>query len=91
MNNKKDVLNKKLSDTARLISKKKGLLSLKKLQLENLRDTRALEVGMKSFEPVSLSKKIILILSVFLGLFISIFMAFIHEFIVNIKNKLVSE
>ena len=91
MNNKKDVLNKELSDTARLILKKKGSLVLTKLELENIRDTHALGTGVKSLRPVSISKKLILIMSVFLGLFIAIFMAFIHEFVVYMKKDLDEE
>ena len=88
LTNKKDVLNKKLSDTTRLISNKKGTLALKKLQLENLQDTRSLGIAMKSLEPVSLSKKLILVLFIFIGLLISILVAFIHEFVVKLNKKL---
>jgi hypothetical protein len=87
-NNKKDVVNKKLSDTLRRIAEKKEALALKKLELENLRDTRALVIGMQSLKPVNLSKKLILTLAIFIGFFVAFFAAFIHEFFVNMRSEL---
>ena len=91
MNNKKDVLNKKLSDTFRQILAKRDESALKKLEIENIRDTRALIVGLKSLEPTSLRKKIILLLSIFMGIFVAIIAVFIHEFILKIKAKSLEE
>ena len=86
--NKKDVLNKELSDTHRKISEKRGESALKKLEIENMRNTHALIVGLKSLKPVSISKKVILLLSIFIAAFIAVMVAFFHEFIFNMKNML---
>lgn len=88
MTNKKDVLNKKLSDTYREILAIKDKSELIKLEIENIRDTRALIIGLKSLEPINLSKQIILLLSIFMGGVIAAISAFLHEFIVNTKRKL---
>lgn len=91
MGNKKDVLNKDLSDILRKVLRQRDEVALKKLEIENIRDTRALIVGLKSLEPISLSKKIILLLSIFMAFIVAIIAAFIHEFVVNTKNKLAEE
>jgi len=88
INNKKDTINKKISDAYRNIAEKKDALILKKIQLENLRETRALSVAMKSVGPVGLSQKLIVLLSVFVGFFMSFFSVYLHEFVINIKKDL---
>ena len=86
--NERDNVKKKLADTLREITEKKSELDKVKLQRKNLRETRSIVPPMQSLEPVGLSKMIIILLAVLLGLFVALFSAFVHEFIVKARTEM---
>jgi len=88
MDNQKDILNKKISDSIRKVAEQKDASLLKKIELENLRETRALSVAMKSVEPIGMRKRVLVLLSLFAGLFLGVIAVFLHELFSNVKSEL---
>lgn len=71
-------------DKARLL---KSDISLLQSQLANLRGTRQILPPMKSTEPTGTNKKLLVIASMLIGLFVSILAAFFVEFIFKIQER----
>lgn len=82
----KDMLVNKMAENIRLQSEQQDQLSKIETQLVNMLETRAIVKPMKSIKPVGQSKKLIVLLSVFAGLFISLFVMFGFEFIEKARN-----
>ncbi len=57
------------------------------LKLNNLEATQALSEPLKSVNPVGTSKKLIVMVSLFLGIFIAVFVAFGREFLLKVQEK----
>lgn len=83
----RDELEKEIADNLREQNDKQNNIELLKNQLSNISDTKAIVPVMKSIEPVGLSKKIIMILALVLGLFLGILGAFFYEFLDKIKKQ----
>jgi len=57
------------------------------LKLNGLQATRALSEPLKSIDPVGPGKKLIVIISLVIGVFIAVFFAFGREFMLKVKQK----
>ena len=71
------------AEKASLQSNVEGLSS----QLANLRNTREILPPMKSLEPSGISRKLIVIIATFSGLFIAVFAVFFVEFVAKVRAK----
>ena len=88
LTNKKIEMQEQLENHSRSILKKEAHVKQVEVRLNNSKQTNALVKPMKSIEPVGVSKKLIVILSVFIGFFIAFISAFIHEFVSNLRKEL---
>lgn len=86
--NKRIEVLEQLENHDRSVLKKEAHVKQVEIRLNNSKQTSALVTPMKSIEPVGVSKKLIIILGVFLGFFIALISAFIHEFIANLQKTL---
>ena len=69
------------------VATQQNLIEVYSSQLANLRETLEILPPMKSIEPTGTSKKLIIIISAFAGVFLAVFSAFFAEFIAKIKEK----
>ena len=72
------------SEARRLLRSK---IEVYETELANLRNTREILPPMKSVEPTGISRKLIVIIAAFAGIFLAIFSAFLAEFIAAVKEK----
>jgi len=86
--NQKDSIETSIANTQRKISETKLELGKDQLELKNLRATHALVPPIKSIKSIGISKMTKLLVSIVVGLFISLFVAFLHEFIVKARDEL---
>ena len=87
----KDSYAKALTDYRRDLIQKRQDVKEAETRLENSKETAALVAPMRSNDTVGISKRYIAILSIFLGIFVALFAAFIHEFIANTRQELAGE
>ena len=59
-----------------------------KSQLSNLRNTREIQPPIKSIDPTGGSRKIIVVIFAFAGIFLGVFAAFFTEFLSKVKKKI---
>ena len=69
------------------IATQQNLIEAYSSQLANLRETREILPPMKSIEPTGTSRKLIVIIAAFAGIFLAVFSAFFAEFVSKIKEK----
>ena len=81
LDNQRDNLDSQIAQNLREQSEQLDQLAKNQIQLDNLLETRALIQPMKSFQSVGKSKKIIVIMSIVIGLFIALFVVFFTEFL----------
>ncbi|MDH5766512.1 MAG: Wzz/FepE/Etk N-terminal domain-containing protein [Gammaproteobacteria bacterium] len=79
--NQRDVLANNLAENERNQSEQQDNLVKIDIQLANLLETRAIVEPMKSYEPVGQGKKIIVLVSMIVGVFLGLFLVFIIEFL----------
>jgi uncharacterized protein involved in exopolysaccharide biosynthesis len=77
---------KKTDDNETEIATQQNLIELYSSQLANLRETREILPAMKSIEPTGTSRKLIVIISAFAGIFLGIFSAFFAEFVAKVRE-----
>ena len=77
---------KKSNDNETEIATQQNLIEVYSSQLANLRETREILPPMKSIEPTGTSRKLIVIISAFAGVFLGVFSAFFAEFVAKIKE-----
>lgn len=65
----------------------KGNIEVYKSRLINLRNTREIFPPMKSIEPTGTSRKLIIIIAAFTGVFLGVFSALFTEFLSKVKQK----
>ena len=89
--NDRDVLEKQLADVGR--DKKSIDFEVEKSRLQEgtYKNTRVILHPLRSRYPVGQSKRLVLALSVVLGIFVAIFSAFFAEFLVKVKQRSDSE
>lgn len=85
---KRDRLNNKLLDSQRRQDIQQAVIRHLELQLENLQQTRVVIAGLKSLEPVSLSRAVIALLGALLGAFVSLLVVFGLEFRERLRAEL---
>jgi uncharacterized membrane protein len=77
---------KKTSDNETDVVTQQNLIEVYSSQLANLRETREILPAMKSIEPTGTSKKLIVIVAAFAGVFLGVFSAFFAEFIAKVRE-----
>ena len=77
---------KNTDDNETEVSTQQNLIELYSSQLANLRKTREILPPMKSIEPTGTSRKLIVIISAFAGVFLGVFSAFFAEFVAKIRE-----
>lgn len=65
----------------------KSIINVYESQLVNLRNTREILPPMRSAEPSSVSRKLIVIATTLISIFLAVFAAFIAEFISRVKER----
>ncbi|NOQ88507.1 MAG: hypothetical protein GQ550_06235 [Gammaproteobacteria bacterium] len=83
-------IDKLLADNKRDIIQQKQTIVDFQVQLENIRGTASIIPPIKSLKSVGISKKVLLILSLFVGLMTGVFVAFIAEFLNKAKVEIES-
>lgn len=83
----RDALAKKLADNRRAQTSQQDTISKLKIQLANLRETRALMPPMRSPEPTGPGTALVVLLSLVLGLMLAVFAAFFAEFLAKVRNQ----
>ncbi|MFK5913751.1 MAG: Wzz/FepE/Etk N-terminal domain-containing protein [Woeseiaceae bacterium] len=78
---------KKTKNNETEISAQQDLIELYSSQLANLRNTREIQPPMKSIEPTGTSRKLIVIIAAFAGMFFGVFTAFFAEFASKVREK----
>jgi len=79
---------KKTDDNETEISTQQNLIALYSSQLANLRETREILPAMKSIEPTGTSRKLIVIVAAFAGIFLGVFSALIAELIAKVRETI---
>ena len=77
---------KKTDDNETEVATQQNLIQLYSSQLANLRNTREILAPMKSLEPTGTSRKLIVIIAAFAGVFLGVFSAFFAEFITKVRE-----
>lgn len=85
---RRDSLNNQLRKNRRNQAIKELEIQRLALQVENLQETRAVVASMQSLEPVGISRSMIVVLSVFLGGFAGLLVAFGLEFRDRVRGEL---
>jgi len=80
LENSREILNMKLAENLRQQAEKREMVEKINIQLNNLLETRAIIEPIRSIEPVGISKMLILIMSLMVGLFLGVFIVFLAEF-----------
>lgn len=88
LTNKKIEMQEQLENHDRSILKEEAHVKQVEIRLSNSKQTSALVNPMKSIGSVGMSKKLIIILGIFIGFFIALISAFIHEFVLNLSKEL---
>ncbi len=68
------------------IATQQNLIEVYSSQLANLRNTHEMLPPMKSIEPTGTSRKLIIIIAAFAGIFLGVFSAFFAEFVAKIRE-----
>ena len=68
------------------VATQQNLIELYSSQLANLRETRDILPAMKSLEPTGTSRKLIVIITAFAGVFLAVFSAFFAEFVAKVRE-----
>jgi len=87
MADNRDQLVKSLADNKREQANGKDNISSIDTQIKNLRETRSVGVAVKSNEPVGMSRKLVVLIALAIGIFSGIFIAFFAEFLAKVKAK----
>lgn len=77
---------KKSNNNETELSRQQNLIEGYSSQLTNLRETREILPAMKSLEPTGISRKLIVIITAFVGVFLGVFSAFFAEFIAKVRE-----
>ena len=77
---------KNSNDNETEITTQQNLVETYSSQLANLRETREISSPMKSIEPTGTSRKLIVIISAFAGIFLGVFSAFFAEFVAKVRE-----
>ena len=77
---------KKTDDNETEVATQQNLIELYSSQLANLRETREILPAMKSIEPTGTSRKLIVIVAAFAGIFLGVFSAFFAEFVAKVRE-----
>jgi LPS O-antigen subunit length determinant protein (WzzB/FepE family) len=80
-------IKKQLEDNLRTQATQKDNIAKLKLQLANLRETNSLLPPIRSPKPTGPGKKLIIVLSLIIGLMLGIFTVFIMEFLANARRQ----
>jgi uncharacterized protein involved in exopolysaccharide biosynthesis len=83
----RDELVKELADNQRAQSNQQDTIAKLKIQLANLRETRALLPPMRSPEAAGPGKSLIVVLALVLGLMLGVFVAFFTEFLAKVRSQ----
>jgi LPS O-antigen subunit length determinant protein (WzzB/FepE family) len=75
---------RKSNDKAELVNQQ-NIIEAYRSQITNLRMTREISPPMKSLEPTGFNQKLIIVLSIFLGLFIAVLSVFFAEFASKVR------
>lgn len=85
---KRDSLERDIADNQRAQMEYKNKMDELKLKLDNIHRTRQLSEPLQSLKPVGPNRKMIVTLSLVLGVFFGLFAAFIAEFISKARNQI---
>ena len=77
---------KNSNDNETEISTQQNLIEVYSSQLANMRETREILPPMKSMEPTGTSRKLIVIIAAFAGVFLGVFSAFFAEFVSKVRE-----
>ena len=77
---------KNSNDNETEIATQQDLIEVYSSQLANLRETREILPPMKSIEPTGTSRKLIVIIAAFAGIFLAVFSAFFAEFVSKVRE-----
>ena len=77
---------KKTNENKTEIASQQSMIDIYSSQLANLRNTREILPPMKSIEPIRTSKKLIVIITAFMGIFLGVISAFFADFVEKIKE-----
>ena len=77
---------KKSNDNEAEVATQQNRIEVYSSQLANLRNTREILPPMKSLEPTGTSRKLIVIIAAFAGVFLGIFSTFFAEFIAKVRE-----
>lgn len=83
----RDKLIKGLADNRRAQLSQQDTIAKLKIQLVNLRETRALMPPIRSSEPTGMGASLVMVLSLVLGLMLSVFTAFFAEFLAKVRSQ----
>ena len=83
----RDALTKQLADNRRAQTGQQDVIAKLKIQLANLRETRALMPPMRSPEATGPGSALVVLLSLVLGLMLGVFAAFFAEFLVKVRSQ----
>ena len=82
-----DAIKKEAADNQRDQNAQQDNIAKLEIQLANLRETRALQLPMRSLEPVGSGKTLIILLSLVLGMMLGVFAAFFVEFLSRVRDQ----
>jgi len=85
---KQEALTKKLADNLREQQNALSTIEQVKIQLKNIRETRAVIQPTRSLKPVGIAKSLLVILGSVLGIIMGVFAAFFAEFLAKAKEQL---
>jgi uncharacterized protein involved in exopolysaccharide biosynthesis len=74
------------NENAEKIQRLKNRIESYNSQLANLSNTREILPPMRSIDPTGVSKKLVVIVTAFLGIFLGVFAAFFFEFLAKVKE-----
>lgn len=77
---------KKTNDNETEVATQQSMIKVYSSQLANLRNTREILPPMKSIEPTGTSRKLIVIVAAFAGVFLGVFSAFFAEFVAKVRE-----
>ncbi|HEC17729.1 MAG TPA: hypothetical protein ENI97_00100 [Gammaproteobacteria bacterium] len=83
----RDTLAKQLADNRRAQLAQQDTIAKLKVQMANLRETRALLPPMRSPEPTGPGSSLMILLSLVLGLLLGVFAAFFAEFLAKVRTQ----
>ncbi|MCF6235370.1 MAG: Wzz/FepE/Etk N-terminal domain-containing protein [Gammaproteobacteria bacterium] len=89
--NQRDDLKVQLANNKRAQARQGQLIEEIDVRLSNARETKAIVPPMQSLKPIGSSKKLIVFLSLVLGVLVGIFLAFFIEFVTNVRSQMKNE